>query len=126
MGWLGNVGEFCGSVAASFVECRARTKSRTLGSTKSDADAAAYNAVTKGLEDCLPMEYHVTQKGLKNVCKYLKMNEHLPAQLAIDANPRPRKRGICVALLKLTVTYLCSENPKDLVSAATYTMIAFK
>ena len=126
MSWLGNVGEFIGSFGASFVERRARTKSRTLGSTRADADTAAYNAVTKGLGDCLPMEDHVTRKGLKEVCKSLKMNDHLPAQLAIDANSGLRKREICVALLKLSFTYLCSENPADLVRAATYTMIACK
>lgn len=126
MGWFGNAGEFCGSFTANFIERRARTKSRTLGSTRADADNAAYDAITKGLGDCLPMEDHVTRKGLKKLCKSLKKNEHFPAQLAIDANPGLRKREICVALLKLSVTYLCSENPADLVRAATYTMIACK
>lgn len=126
MGWFDNAGEFFGSFGASFLERRARTKSRTLGSTKADGDSAAYHAVTKGLEDCLPMEDHVTRRGLKDVYKSLKMNDHFPAQLAIDANPGPRKREICIALLKISVTYLCSENPSDLVRAATYTMIACK
>lgn len=126
MSWLGNAGEFFGSFTASFLERRARTKSRTLGSTKADADIAAYNAVTKGLFDCLPMEDHVTRKGLYEVCQSLKKTDHFAAQLAIDANTGLRKRDICVALLKISVTYLCAENPADLVRAATYTMIACK
>jgi len=126
MVWFADVGEFVGSFTANFIERRARTKSRTWGSTKADADNAAYTAVTKGLEDCLPMQNHVTQKGLNEVCKSLKKNDHFAAQLAIDANPGLRKRDICVALLKLSVTCLCGENPTDLVSSATYSMIARK
>lgn len=127
MGWLGSAGEFLGSFGASFIEHRARTKQRTLRSSKTDGDIAAYNAVTKGLkEDCIPMDDHVTRTGLKAVCKSLKKNDHLAAQLAIDANPGLRKREICVYLLKYTVTYLCSEKPSDLVRGATYTIIACK
>lgn len=126
MGWLGDAGEFFGNFGASFLERRARTKSRTLWSTKADADVAAYNAVTEGLGDCLPMEDHVTRRGLKALCNSLKMKDHFPAQLAIDANPGPRKRDICIALLKLSVAYLCSKDPADLVRAATYTMIYCK
>lgn len=126
MSWLGSAGEFFGNFGASFLERRARTKSRTLGSTKADVDLAAYNAVTKGLGDCLPMEDQVTRRGLNAVCNSLKMKDHFPAQLAIDANPGPRKRDICIALLKFAVTYLCSEDPVDSVRAATYTMISCK
>jgi hypothetical protein len=126
MGWLGNAGEFLGSFGASFVEHRARTKRRTLGSSKADGDIAAYDAVTKGLKDCLPMDDHVTRRGLRAVCNSLKRNDHLGAQLAIDANPGLRKREICVYLLKSAVTYLCSEDPSNLVRGATYTIIACK
>ena len=126
MGWLSSVGEFCGSFGASFIERRARIKQRGFGSSKADADIAAYNAVNEGLKGCLPIDDHVKRRGLKAVCHFLKKNDHFGAQLAIDANPGPRKREICVFLLKSAVTYLCSDDPTDIVRAATYTMIACK
>lgn len=126
MGWLTSVGEFCGSFGANFIERRARTKRRGFGSSKADGDLAAYTAVTEGLKECLPIDDHVTRRGLKAVCHSLKKNDHFGAQLAIDSNPGSYKREICVYLLKSVVVYLCSENPSDLVRAATYTMIACK
>lgn len=105
---------------------RAKTKQRRLGSTKADVDIAAYNAVNEGLKDCILLDNHVTKRGLRELCNALKKNDHLGAQLAIDANPGPLKREICIHLLKYAVTYLCSENPIDLIRAATYTMIACK
>lgn len=124
MGWLASAGEFLGSFGTSFIERRARTKCRKLGSTKADGEITAYNAVTKDLIDCLPMEEQVTRRVLNDVCKSLKITYDFPAQLAIDANPGPRQREIFIALLKLS--YLCSKNPSEIVGAATYTMIAFK
>lgn len=126
MSWFASVGEFCGSFGASFIERRARTKRRGFGSTKADVDIAAYNAVNEGLKDCLPIEDHVTRRGLRAVCHSLKKNDAFGGQLAIDTNPGPRKREICVHLLKYAVIYLCSEDPADLIRAATYTMIACK
>lgn len=126
MSWVGSVAEFCGNFGATFIERRARTKTRMLGSTKADADIAAYQAVNEGLRDCVPMEDHVTKDGLKVVCKALKKKDHFAAQMAIDANPGARKREICIALLKGAVTYLCSDNPADYVRAATYNLIACK
>ena len=126
MGWLVSVGEFCGSFGASFIERRARIKQRGFGSTKADGDIAAYNAVNEGLKDCLPTDDHVIRRGLSAVFHSLKKNDHFGGQLAIDANPGPRKREICIYLLKYAVTYLCSEDPADLIRAATYTMIACK
>ena len=123
---IGNVGEFFGSFGASFIEHRARIKQRRIGSNKADADIAAYNAVNEGLKTCIPLEDHVNRRGLRQICTALKKNDHLGAQLAIDANPGLRKREICIHLLKYAVTYLCSENPADMIRAATYTMIACK
>ena len=122
MGWLTSIGEFSGSFGASFIERRARIKRRGFGSTKADGEIAAYNAVNEGLKDCLPMDDHVTQGGLRALSHSLKKNDHFGAQLAIDANPGPRKREICLHLLKYAVIYLCSEDPADL----RYTMIACK
>ena len=124
IGWISSVGEFCGSFGASFLERRARTKKRKFGSTKADYDIAAYNAVKEGLQDCIPIEDHVTRPGLKQLCTALNRNDHLGAQFAIDANPGLQKREICVYLLKYAAAYLCSEDPADMIRAATYTMIA--
>lgn len=126
IGWIGNAGEFLGSFGASFIEHRARIKRRRIGSSKTDVDIAAYNAVNEGLKTCIPLEDHVNRRGLRQLCQALKKNDHLEAQLAIDANPGLRKREICIHLLRYAVTYLCSENPVDLIRAATYTMIACK
>ena len=126
MSWFSSIGEFCGSFGASFLTHRERIKQRKLGSSKADVDIAVYNAVNEGLKDCLPMDNHVIRRGLRGVCDSMKNKDHFGAQLAIDANPGPRKREICVHLLKYAVTYLCSENPADLIRAATYTMIASK
>ena len=87
MGWLGSASEFLGSFGASFLEHRARTKRRMLGSSKADVDIAAYEAVNNGLKDCLPINDHVSQPGLRSLCNSLKMKDHLGAQLAIDGNP---------------------------------------
>ena len=121
MSWLDNVGEFCGNFGTSFITRRVRIQQRRFGSSKADDDIAAYNAVNEGLKECLPIDDHVTQRGLKVLGHSLKKNDHFVAQSAIDANPRPGKREF---LLKSTVTYLCSENPADIVRATTYTMIA--
>ncbi len=126
MSWLNSVGEFCGSFGASFIERRARIKRKGFGSSKADGDIAAYNAVNEDLKECLPIDDHVTRRGLRAVCHSLKKNDHFGAQLAIDANPGSHKREICVYLLKSVVVYLSSENPPDLVRTATYTMIACK
>ena len=123
MSWFSSIGEFCGSFGASFIEHRARIKQRGLGSSKADCDIAPYNAINKGLKDCLPIDDHVTRRGLRAVCSSLKKKDHFGAQLAIDANPGLGKREICV---KYAVTYLCSEDPVDLIRAATYTTIACK
>lgn len=120
MSWFSSVSEFCGSFGASFLERRG------FGSSKANGDIAASNAVNEGLKECLPIDTHVTRRGLKAVCHSLKKNDHFGAQLAIEANPGPSKREICVYLLKSVVLYLCSENPADLIRAATYTMIACK
>ena len=126
LGWISGFSEFCGSFGASFIEHRARIRKRRIGSTKADTDIAAYKAVNEGLKACIPMEDHVTRPGLRHLCTALKKNDHFAAQLAIDANPGPRKRDFCIFLLKSAVCYLCSDDPADLVRAATYTMIACK
>ena len=126
MSWVtGFTSEFLGNFAGAFIERRARTKTRTFSTPGGDRDIAAYDVVDKGLKKiCPPMEDHVTNRGLKQVCMALKKSDHFGAQLAIDSNPGPRKREICIFLLKSTVTYLCTENPADIVRAATYTLIA--
>ena len=126
MSWFGNfAGEFFGNFAGAFIERRAITKSRTLGATKGDRDIIAYKAVNEGLSKmCLPIEDHVNERGLKQVCWALKKSDHFAAHLAIDANPGPRKRDLCIFLLKATVTYLCTKDSSDIVRGATYTMIA--
>lgn len=127
IGWIrvGNVSEFLGNFWANFLVHRARTKTRFTGSTKADEAINAYNAINKGLkENCLPLDDHILKSGLKQTCRALKNNDHFGAQVAIDANPGPRKRDICIALIKIVVTYLCSESPSDLVRSATYTMLA--
>jgi hypothetical protein len=126
MSWFSSIGEFCGSFGASFLEHRARTKQRSLGTKKADIDAAAYIAVNEGLKTCRPLDDHVTPRGIKKLCYALNKKDHFAAQLAIDANPKPRKREICIHLLNYAVTYLCSKDPADLVRAATYTMLACK
>jgi len=69
---------------------------------------------------------HVTRTGLKELCKSLKNNDRLRAQLAIENHPRPRKREICVQVLKLAAVILSSQDCGELIRAATYTMIACK
>ena len=126
MPWLTSTGEFIGGFTASFLERRARTKSRLSRSTIEDGNRAAYDVLNKGLRECTPMNDHVTRKGLKELCRALKSDDSSGALIAIEANPGPRKRDLCLALLKLSVIYICSENPSDLIRAATYTIIDCK
>jgi hypothetical protein len=122
-----NLGEFGGNFVAAFVERRARIKARSLGMMKADQDVAAYQGVKEGLEAmCLPMEDHVTKRGLNQVCSALKNSDTFAASLAIDANPGPGKREVCIAFLKASVVYLCSNDPSDMVRAATYNLIGCK
>lgn len=81
-----NLNELVRYFWSSFLEGRARTKSRKLGSSKADADIAIYEAINKSLEDCLPMEDHVTRYGLKKICKSLKMKKHFQARFRISIN----------------------------------------
>lgn len=118
--------QFWGSMGASFIEHRAKTKQRSIGSSKADMDIAAQGAIDQSLIHCLPINDHVTEKGLTQLCVALKRNDHLAAQLAIDSNPGLRKRDICIFLLKSSISYLCSEDPADLVRSATYNLIGCK
>lgn len=119
MGW--GIGEFSGN----FMAHRARTKRRGLGIPTDDRDIAAYNAVNEGLKnDCLSIvDDQITEKAKKLLCKALKQGDPFEANLAIDGNPGFRKRPVCIALLKLTVTYLFSENLNDMVRSAKYNLL---
>jgi len=126
MSWIGSMAEFCSSFGAAFIERRAKIKEKRkfIGSTQKDMDIAAYNAVENILKkECLPLNDHVSNHGIKKLCETLPKKDHFKSQFAIDANPGPNKRELCVYLLKGIVTYLCTENPSDLIRAATYTML---
>ena len=122
---IGSIGEFVGSFGKAFITHRQRTKRRSLIRHKTDIDITHYDMVNEGLrKDCAPIEDHVSRIGLKKLCRALIKKDQFKAQLAIDANPGLNKRQICVVMLKGVVTYLCTEDPSEMIRAATYTMIA--
>lgn len=124
MSWLGNVGEFCGSFAAAFVKRRAITKSRTLGSTKEDEIFHLSTVMSEGLgNECLPIEDHVTRRGLNQVCKALETKDNFRADKAIAANPGPNQRLFCLKLINYAVTHACSENAINSIRAATFNLL---
>lgn len=119
-----SLGEFCGSFVSSFMERRKITQQRGFGTSEADIHVGAAENIERLRENCLPIEDHVTRRGLKQVYSALNRKDHFAAQLGIDANPGPSKTDICITLLKATVSYLCSDNAADRIRAATYTMIA--
>lgn len=122
---VGSIGEFVGSACKAFLTHRQRTKRRSIIRHKTDIDISYHYMVNEGLgKDCAPLEDHVSRIGLKKVCQALKNKDQFKAQLAIDANPGLNKRQICVVMLKGVATYLCTEDPSEIIRAATYTMIA--
>lgn len=89
-------------------------------------------AVSRSIEEtfksttCKPLiDDHITETGARQVLKALKKSDHFGAQLAIDANPGKNKNQICIAMLKLAITIICSENSTDLIRSATYVALAY-
>lgn len=133
VGWIGHFSKFCGTFASSFMTHREKInrerKFPGIGNadTNSNGDPITigiYETVTSGTKDCSPLSDHISDLGRKKLCKALRTKNMFGSHMAIRNNPGPMKREICIAVLKLASTYLCSENPSELIRAATYTALA--
>jgi len=120
--------EFFGSASMSFLEHREKIKKRNININVFSADEAAikYKEIDHLKLACLPIDDHITRRGLNKLCHALKGKNHIEAQFVIGDNPGLRKREVCLLLLRGVSLYLCQEDPSALVRAATYTLIGCK
>jgi len=120
----GYIGEYCVTFLVNYREHRARCKRRLRLASDDDRLIATKDSIEKGLGDCVPDSDHIANVGKRQLCKALKNDDHFGSMLAIDANPGPRKRDVCIVILKLACAYICKEDAVDAIRGATFTYLA--
>jgi hypothetical protein len=123
MGWMK---ELCGTFITSFLDHRAKTKKRTLLGKKTDHAISVYDAVNEGRKnDCNPISDHISDLGRKKLCRALRKKNQFGAHMAIENNPGVNRLEVCLTVLRVASTYLCTtEDASEIIRAATYTMLA--
>lgn len=124
-GIWGFVRRFAASAAPAFWNHYTKIDANRGPIIQSELEQAVSTAETinGGLKSnlCMPLVgVHISPKGAEDTIKALDRKDFFRALLAIDGNTLPGTTQVCISLLKLAATNLCSETPLTSVRSVTY------